>query len=177
MTERTDTVPAVLRLYRRLQRISPGGWLFSRLICWRAPYFSTIRPRITVLDREHCVAVMKHRRAVQNHIGTVHAIALCNLAELTAGVLAEACLPTAMRWIPKGMEVEYLARAKGRMRAEAQPVTAPVVADSGYELPIRVTVRDSEDTEVFRARVRMWVSPRTARHSPRTPLPPTRTGS
>jgi acyl-coenzyme A thioesterase PaaI-like protein len=162
MTGSTAT-PAVLSLYRRLQKVSPGGWLFSRLICWRAPYFATIRPRITVLDREHCIAEMRQRRAVQNHIGTVHAIALCNLAELTAGVLAEACLPTSMRWIPKGMEVEYLAKASGRMRAEAQPAVEPLQAEAGYELPIRVTVRDAQDVEVFRARVRMWVTPRLAR--------------
>jgi acyl-coenzyme A thioesterase PaaI-like protein len=166
MSDHPEATPQVLRLYRRLQRISPGGWLFSRVICWRAPYFASIRPRITVLDREHCIAEMAHRRSVQNHIGSVHAIALCNLAELTAGVLAEACLPGPMRWIPKGMEVEYVSRAKGRMRAEAQPAVTPVVADAGYELPIRVTVRDVEDTEVFRARVRMWVTPRLKR-SPR----------
>jgi acyl-coenzyme A thioesterase PaaI-like protein len=164
-------VPDILKLYRRLRRISPGGWLFSRLICHRAPYFATIRPRITVLDAEHCIAEMAHRRAVQNHIGSVHAIALCNLAELTAGVLAEACLPTSMRWIPKGMEVEYLARAKGRMRAEAQPAIAPVASSSAYELPIRVTVRDRDDNEVFRARVRMWITPRLARPLQRTPAP------
>jgi len=157
------TVPEVLKLYRRLRRVSPGGRLFSWIICRRAPYFATIRPRITVLDREHCIAVMAHRRAVQNHLGTVHAIALCNLAELTAGVLAESCLPVAMRWIPKGMEVEYLARARGPMRAEAQPAVPPVLADAGYELPIRVTVRDREDNEVFRARIRMWVTPRFSR--------------
>ncbi len=161
-----DDLPPVLRLYRRLARLSPGGRLFSWLICRRAPYFATIRPRITTLDREHCIAEMPDRRAVHNHIGTVHAIALCNIAELTAGVLTEACLPRSMRWIPKGMEVEYLARAKGTMRAEAQPSIPPAEADSGYELPIRVTVRDREDSEVFRARVRMWVTPRIAR-SPR----------
>jgi acyl-coenzyme A thioesterase PaaI-like protein len=156
------TTPAVLRLYRRLQKVSPGGWLFSRLICFRAPYFASIRPRITVLDHEHCIAEMRQRRAVQNHIGTVHAIALCNLAELTAGVLAEACLPTSMRWIPKGMEVEYVAKALGRMRAEAQPAIPPVVSNEAYELPIRVTVRDAQDVDVFRARIRMWVTPRVA---------------
>jgi acyl-coenzyme A thioesterase PaaI-like protein len=159
----SEPIPEVLRLYRRLRHISPGGWLFTRLVCWRAPYFASIRPRITTLDREHCIAEMAQRRAVQNHLRSVHAIALCNLAELTAGVLAEAALPTSMRWIPKGMDVEYLARAKGRMRAEAQPTVPAVRADSGYELPIRVTVRDHQDNEVFRARIRMWVTPRLAR--------------
>lgn len=167
----SESIPEVLRMYRRLRRLSPGGRLFSWLICRRAPYFASIHPRITVLDREHCIAVMDQRRAIENHLRSVHAIALCNLAELTAGVLAEASLPTSMRWIPKGMEVEYLARAKGRMRAEAQPTVPAVRADVGYELPIRVTVRDLQDTEVFRAKIRMWVTPRLARGPSRSATP------
>lgn len=158
-----ESVPQVLQLYRKLQRVSPGGWLFSRLICFRAPYFGSIRPRITRLEAGLCVAEIEHRRRVKNHIGTVHAIALCNLAELTAGVVSEASLPTSMRWIPKGMEVEYVAKAVGRMRAEARPAVPAVHADSGYELPIKVSVTDPGGSEVLRANIRMWATPKPKR--------------
>lgn len=159
----SESIPQVLHLYRKLAGISPGGWLFSRLICFRAPYFGSIAPRITRLEPGLCVAEIAHRRRVQNHIGTVHAIALCNLAELTAGVVSEASLPTSMRWIPKGMEVEYLAKANGRMHAEARPAVAAVHADNGYELPIEVRITDPAGTEVMRARVRMWATPKPKR--------------
>lgn len=155
-----DSVPQVLRLYRKLARWSPGGWLFSRAVCFQAPYFGSIKPRITALESGLCRASIPHRRAVQNHIGTVHAIALCNLAELTAGVVTEASLPTSMRWIPKGMTVQYLAKAKGTMTAEARPGIPAVHAEEGYELPIAVQVKDPAGVVVFEADIRMWATPR-----------------
>ena len=48
---------------------------------------------------------------MNNHIGTVHAIALCNGLEAAMGALAEATIPEDKRWIPKGMEVAYTAKA------------------------------------------------------------------
>ena len=159
----SQSIPRVLALYRKLARYSPGGWLFSRLICWQAPYFGSISPRITRLEPGLCEAYIDQRRRLQNHIGTVHAIALCNLAELTAGVVSEASLPTSMRWIPKGMEVKYLAKAKGRMLAQAKPAVPAVHAEQGYELPIEVIVRDTAGSEVFSANIRMWATPRPSR--------------
>lgn len=150
--------PSVLRLYRKL-----GPWLFARAICFKAPYFATIRPRFHVLERGRCVATMRHRRRVTNHLGTVHAIALCNLAELTAGLMAEATLPARMRWIPKGMTVAYLKKAVGEMRAEALPEADARESDSGYDLPVRVDVIDASGDPVMRARIALWVTPRPKR--------------
>jgi len=90
----------------------------------------------------------------------VHAIALCNLAELSAGVMTDATIPADMRWIPKGMSVEYLKKAVGTMHGIATPELATPVPDGGHEWPVRVEVVDSADETVFRARVLMWVSPR-----------------
>src|SRR5690606_19125077 len=71
----------VLRLYRRLEHRPFGKWLFSRLVCHKAPYFAGIAPRIVDLRPGRGEATIAHRRRVTNHLGTVHAIALCNLAE------------------------------------------------------------------------------------------------
>lgn len=158
-----EKLPSTLSMYRKLARLSPSGWLFSRAVCFRAPYFASIKPLVTRLEPGICVAEIAHRRRVQNHIGTVHAIALCNLAELTAGLVSEASLPTSMRWIPKGMEVEYVAKASGRMHAEARPAIPAVHADEGYELPIKVSVSDPGGKEVFRATIRMWATPKRGR--------------
>ena len=150
----------LLELYRRMRRWPGGAWLFSRAVCFRAPYFSSIAPRVAVLEPCRCEAVMEHRRRVTNHLGTVHAIALCNLAELAAGLMAEASLPAGMRWIPRGMTVEYLRKARGTMRAVAVPAFEPHEAAEGYELPVDVTITAPDGETVFRARIAMWVSPR-----------------
>ena len=146
-------------LHRRLSAWPAGQWLFSKMVCAMAPYFGTIAPRITVLEAGRCEGHINDRRAVHNHLGTVHAIALCNLAELVMGLLVDAATPADMRWIPKGMEVNYLAKATGTQHAVATPAQAIVSAEAGYALPVNVQVRDSAGTVVFEARIDMWVSP------------------
>ena len=152
---------SVLSMYRRFSRWPGGRWLFSRAVCLRAPYFATIAPRFVALEPGRCEVSIRDRRRVHNHIGTVHAIALCNLAELSAGVMTEASLPASMRWIPKGMSVEYLKKARGTMHAVATPDIPVVEAAAGYDLPVTVSVRDPQGGEVFRARIMMWLSPRS----------------
>ena len=151
---------SVLTLYNRLADKPAGRWLFSKLVCWKAPYFASIAPRIESLEPGRGVATIRHRRRVTNHIGSVHAIALCNLAELIGGLTIDVSLPPSMRWIPKGMTVEYMKKAMGTMRAVATPGFAPHVADAGYELPVQVEVTDAQGEAVFRARIAMWVSPK-----------------
>ena len=154
---------SVLSMYRRFSRWPAGQWLFSRAVCLRAPYFATIAPRFTLLEPGRCEVRIPDRRRVHNHIGTVHAIALCNLAELSAGVMTEASLPATMRWIPKGMTVEYLKKARGTMHATATPDLPITESIDGYELPVSVRVRDPQGDEVFRARIAMWLSPKPPR--------------
>ena len=149
----------VLSMWKRLSARPFGAWLFSKAICWKAPYFGSISPRFTVVENGRCEAVIQDRRRLHNHIGTVHAIALCNLAELCAGLMTDASLPRGMRWIPKGMSVRYLKKAHGALVGSAKPEIEIAAADGGYELPVRVEVRDAAGDLVFDAVVAMWLSP------------------
>ena len=153
---------SVLSMWQSLSRRPLGAWLFSQAVCWKAPYFGSISPRFTLLEPGRCEATIRDRRKVHNHIGTVHAIALCNLAELTAGVMTDASLPKGMRWIPKGMTVHYLKKATGTLRGVATPTMPLVASESGYELPVNVDVFDSVGDRVFNAEIRMWLSPKPA---------------
>ena len=154
---------SVLASYRRLSSKPGGRWLFSKLVCFKAPYFASIAPRIEVLEPGRGVATIAHRRRVTNHIGTVHAIALCNLAEFVGGLACDVSIPASMRWIPKGMTVAYLKKAVGTMRATATPAFPPRESSEGYELPFEVVVENPQDEAVFKATIAMWVSPKTAR--------------
>lgn len=152
---------AALTLFRSLGGSSIGRWLCSRAICFKAPYFSSISPRLEILEPGRCVASIKQRRRVQNHIGTVHAIALCNLAEFTGGLATDTAVTPAQRWIPKGMTVRYLKKAMGTMRAEA--VLDPIgTLSEGVERVTTVTVTDIRGEIVFDARINMWISPKRA---------------
>ncbi|TDR48605.1 acyl-coenzyme A thioesterase PaaI-like protein [Tahibacter aquaticus] len=148
-----------LRLFRKFGTSAAGRWFYSRLICWRAPYFGSIGPTVELLETGRCIVRIRQRRRVQNHIGTVHAIALCNMAEMAGGLATDATIPASTRWIPKGMSVRYLKKASGRMTATA---LVPLIADPGQaqDLHARVEVRDDAGDVVFDADIVMWVSPR-----------------
>lgn len=149
---------STLSLYRRLGGSAPGRWLFSKLVGFKAPYFRSIDGRIVELAPGRCVARLKHRWRVQNHIGTVHAIACCNLAELAAGLATEAAMTPKIRWIPKGMTVSYRRKAVGTLTATAQvpPLDETVAAD--VVVPVAITDPDGET--VVTADITMYVSPR-----------------
>lgn len=150
---------AVLSLWGRLSAWPGGKWLFSRLICLKAPYFSSVRPTFVALRAGHCEVAIRKRRAVTNHLGTVHAIAMCNMAELAAGIMSEATVPATHRWIPKSMTVDYLKKAGTNLRAVARLDPLPAFGPAA-DMPVPVSVTDSDGVEVCRAEIRMWVSPR-----------------
>ena len=97
-----------------------GARAFSFAFGQKAPYFSSIRPRFTVIEPNHAELVIPDRRRVHNHLGTVHAIALCNGLEAAMGALAEVTIPETKRWIPKGMTVSYTAKAVGDITCIAE---------------------------------------------------------
>lgn len=157
-----DTLPPVLKSYRKLAALPLGKQLFSRAVCLKAPFFRSIRPLVSELRPGLAEVRMSNRRSVRNHIGTVHAIAMCNMAELSGGLVTDVSIPATHRWIPKGMTVEYLRKAETDLVAVATPL-GQAVPDAAGEYPVQVEVRDAAGTPVFRARITMWVSPKAAR--------------
>jgi uncharacterized protein (TIGR00369 family) len=147
----------VLKLYQTLSRYPFGRRAFSMLFCLKAPYFGTIRPYFAELSSGRCVVTMSNRRSVHNHIGTVHAIAMCNLAEATAGTCVEASLDRSLRWIPAKMQVEYLKKATTDLKAVCETVPAELVAG---ENRVTVNVFDTNNERVFVAQITMFISPR-----------------
>jgi acyl-coenzyme A thioesterase PaaI-like protein len=148
-----------LRLYRFAERLPLGRFLFSRAVRVTAPYFLSIPAGIKSAEPGRVTAEMSHKPWVRNHLGGVHAIALCNLAEFAMGIAAEVTVPPTHRWIPKGMSVSYIAKASGTMHAEAV-LELPEPLTDGIEVPVRVIVRDGAGSEVFAAEIRIWITER-----------------
>ena len=151
---------AALLAWKRLAPRPGGRWLFSRIVCMKAPYFASIRPQFVDLQPGRCEVRIRNRRAVHNHLGTVNAIAMCCMAELAAGTMIDATLPPTHRWIPRGMTVEYLKKAATDLRAIAEFESELRLDAEAAEIPVIVKVLDATDAVVFCAAIRMWVSPR-----------------
>jgi acyl-coenzyme A thioesterase PaaI-like protein len=146
----------ILDIYQNCSKLPVGKWLFSKLVCLKAPYFNSIKPLFVELEPGYCKIFIKKRRSVTNHLGSVHAIAMCNMSELAAGTMLEASIPNHMRWIPKGMTVSYLKIAKTDLKAEC---TAPV-EDMGKvgDFPMTVNVTNTNGINVFQAVIMMHIS-------------------
>ncbi|SCZ30813.1 MULTISPECIES: hotdog fold domain-containing protein [Pseudomonas] len=134
---------------------SVGSQAFSQMACQVAPYFSTINPLVTELRAGSAQVQVPFRREITNHLGTVHAIALCNAAELAAGMMTDVSIPAGARWIPKGMTVEYLAKAKTDVTAVANGEGLDWQTEGDKIVP--VDVHDAEGKKVFTARITMNV--------------------
>ena len=116
-------------------------------------------------DRDQLVELL--RSASERNLLDEEALAMIEgvlqVAELCAGVMTDASIPADMRWIPKGMTVQYLKKAMGPQTGIAQPRIPIVSASAGYELPVHVEVHDASGEPTFRAEVVMWLSPKPAR--------------
>jgi acyl-coenzyme A thioesterase PaaI-like protein len=149
---------------RSLPVVGPllGARVFSFAFTQKAPYFFSIRPRFTVIEPNRAELVIPDRRGVHNHLGTVHAIALCNGLEAAMGALAEVTIPEDRRWIPKGMEVSYTAKASGDITCVAE--TDPELwASDEPDVPVRVRGLREDGTVVIEGVIRLWVTPKRAK--------------
>lgn len=148
----------VQTMWTKTQRLPLGDRVFSTLFAQKAPYFASIRPRFLTVEPNHVELLIPKRRRVHNHLGTVHAIALCNGLEAAMGALAEVTIPADKRWIPKGMEVSYTAKATGDVTCIAE-TDAEQWAGEG-DLPVRVRGELADGTRVIEGVIRLWVTPR-----------------
>ena len=157
-------MPSVLSLWNLSARLPRGERLFSYAFARKAPYFRTVRPRFTVLEPHRAELVLPKRRAVHNHLGTVHAIAVCNGLEAAMGALAEATVPADKRWIPKGMTVAYTAKATSDVTcvAETEPRqwSDDALPDEGGDVAVRVRGIRDDGRVVVEGEIRLWVTPR-----------------
>ena len=152
----------VLSLWQKCTSIPlVGARVFSFAFGQKAPYFSSIRPRFTVIEPNHAELVIPDRRRVHNHLGTVHAIALCNGLEAAMGALAEVTIPETKRWIPKGMTVSYTAKAIGDITCIAETDAAQWTS-SDPNLPVQVRGVDADGTVVIEGVINLWVTEKRA---------------
>jgi acyl-coenzyme A thioesterase PaaI-like protein len=147
----------VLALWNTTSALPGGRRLFSALFARKAPYFTSIHPRFTELRPNHAELVIRERRSVRNHIGTIHAIALCNGLEAAMGALAEVTIPAHKRWIPQGMEVSYTAKADSDVTCIAETDPAQWTGDDP-EVGVRVRGVRLDGTVVIEGVIRLYVT-------------------
>ena len=123
--------------YQKMVKWPFGHWIFSKAMCRMVPYFGSIFPHVIEIRPGYCCVEMKERKAVHNHIGTIHAIAMCNLCEIAMGMVSEATVIPPLRWIPKGISVQYLKKGKGKLTATCE-VDPKLIKPGDIDFPVQI---------------------------------------
>jgi acyl-coenzyme A thioesterase PaaI-like protein len=144
-------------LWDRLAPLPGGRWMFSLALGRLAPYTGTISPRVEELRRGYARVSMRDRRRVRNHLRSIHAVALTNLAEVSSGLALTYSLPPDARAILTGLSIEFLRKGRGRLTAEAE--LEPPGGNERKEYQFQSTIRDSDGETVARATACWRVGP------------------
>ncbi len=143
--------------YELLSGLPGGKRLFSWLVGWAAPYTGTMGARVLEVGPGHARVMLRDRRRVRNHLRSIHAVALMNLAEMSTGLAFMYGLPEGTRSILTGLSIEYLKKARGTLIAECNCPVVEGKAEGRYE--IEGEIRDHTGDVVARARAQWLVGP------------------
>ncbi len=124
-------------------------------------FVGTARLKVESLTAERAVVSVRNKKRVQNHIGSVHAMAMGLIAESATGFVVGMNVPDSAIPVIKSVKIEYLKRAKGGMRAEAtltDEQRQAIASQPKGEVLVQCRVTDESGIEPIRCEmVWAWV--------------------
>jgi uncharacterized protein (TIGR00369 family) len=142
----------------RLHTLPGGPQMFSRLVGMLAPYTGTIGASVVELSRGRSRVVLRDRRSIRNHLRSVHAIALANLAELAGNIAVAYSLADDARFIVAGISMEYIKKARGTLTATCTIDVPP--SNERVEIAVPVDISDEQGEVVARGTLRTLIGPK-----------------
>ena len=147
----------LLNAWRACSKLPFGSWLFTQLLKWRVPYTGAVGPRVLTLEPGRARIALTQRRGIEQHLGSIHALAIGNLAEFASGAAMTTALPVGYRGIVTRITIEYFKKARGTVVAESRPTLPDLSSDVEHDVISEVT--DAVGDVVARATVRWKLGP------------------
>ena len=118
-----------------------------------------IRDSVLTLVPGYAQVLLRDRRHVRNHLRSVHAIALANVAEYSTGLAVLSGMPGGFNGILVKLNVDYTKKARGDLLAECK--TEVPEFKERTEVPVVSEIRDSSGDIVCTATAIWLIGPQT----------------
>ena len=149
----------LISIWQFLEKKTLGKVLFNKLLGLFAPYSGSIKPRIMTFEPGMAVIEMRDRRAVRNHLRSIHAIALTNLGELTSGLSLLSLLPESARAIVIHIDIDFKKKARGNLIAGSKVEPFQEITEN-IERVVIATICDADNDVVAEVKVVWLVGPK-----------------
>jgi len=141
-----STIVSKINLLPDIARSRALSLFFGRTV----KFVGTAGAKVQTLNNKRCVVMLRNRKPIQNHIGSVHAVANALIAETATGFVVGMNVPDSAIPVIKTIKLDYVKRSVGDMRAEAwltdEQVEAIQTQEKG-EVTVAVSITDAEDKE------------------------------
>jgi acyl-coenzyme A thioesterase PaaI-like protein len=135
--------------------------LLTKLFSSKVKFAGTTGIKITKVTAHQTQLCLPNKRAVQNHIGGIHAIAAAVLAESATGIVFGMNIPNSKLPLLKSINVNYQRRMQGSLIAEASLTDEEInliKQDDKGSLFIPVTIKDESGQMPIECRMEWaWV--------------------
>lgn len=162
MADREISSPGTraLAIWRKFGGNDIGRRIFSRLLAQQVPYSGSIRAVVQELRPGYCRVSMADRRALRNHLNSIHALALANLGELVSGLGMLVTLPPTTQGIVTRISTDYHKKARGPLIAESSSDVPSV--EEPIEHLIQAQIKNARGEKVATVSVTWSLRPKTA---------------
>ncbi len=154
----------IMKIVNATARLPEGirATLLSAAFGKVVPMVGTAGVRYDVVSPEQVVCTIKNRRNMQNHIGSLHAVAMALLAETATGFVVGVNLPDDKMPLIKSLKMDYKKLAKGDMKAVATLTDAQrqqIINEPKGEVLVSVVITDASGNSPVEAEMLWaWVS-------------------
>lgn len=139
----------ILPIWERCRKLPGGAFLFNQFLKYYVPYTGSLGARVVELRPGNVTVRLEQRRGVENHLNSVHAVALMNLCEVTSGLSVISAISSDIRAILVSFKIDYEKKARGTLIAHSEAVI-PVI-EGRTPLTVSVAITNTENHRVCHA--------------------------
>jgi acyl-coenzyme A thioesterase PaaI-like protein len=120
--------------WEQISKLPASGKIFNVVLRALVPYTGSLGAEVEELKGGYAKVKLRDRRAVRNHLKSIHAMALSNLCEATSGLAMMSILPENMKAILVSFSIEYSKKARGTLTCECRCTLPPILGRTQHTL-------------------------------------------